>query len=82
MEVKELVNVLESKYKSSKGFMGVDFDVKNTNDLFENVKDEIFSISETIEHSDIEEEFGMTEREANGYVKKLENFLIKYTLKE
>ena len=79
MSIKEAIAILEKDYKSSKGFMGVKLDnVNNLEDLFENVKDEIFSISEIIEHSDIEEEFGMTVREARGYVKKLNNFVVKY----
>jgi hypothetical protein len=76
---KELIKLLETKYKSSKGFMGVQFSgVKSPEDLFENVKDEIFTMTEVIEESDVEAEFGMTVSEARGYVKKLRNFLIKY----
>lgn len=79
MEKKELIKILETKFKSSQGFMGVVIDdVKSSEDLFENIKDEICSITEVIENSDIQEEFGMTEREARGYIKKLNNFLVKY----
>lgn len=74
-----LVRVLEAKYRSSKGFMGVNFDgVKSEDDLLENIEDEIFSITELIEQSDIQEEFGMTEREAKGYVQGLKDFVSKY----
>ncbi|MCM3405486.1 hypothetical protein [Cytobacillus oceanisediminis] len=81
MEVKDLIKILETKYKSSKGFMGVNLDgVTTPEDLFENVKDEILVIEDIIENSYIEHEeaYDMTEREAKGYVKKLNNFLTKY----
>lgn len=61
--------------------MGVNLDGVNTpEDLFENVKDEILVIEDIIENSYIEHEeaYDITKREAKGYVKKLNNFLIKY----
>ena len=77
--VKEGIVLLEKKYKSSKGFMGVNFEnIKNVEGLLENVKDEIFSISQVVEYGDIEEEFEMSTREAKGYIKKLNNFIVKY----
>lgn len=79
MDYKKLIKLLETKCKSSKGFMGVNYDsVKTSEELFENVKDEITSITEVMNYSDIEEEFGMSDREAKGYIKKLENFLVKF----
>lgn len=81
MEVKDLIKELETKCASSKGYMGVYLDeIKSPNDIFENVKDEIMQISSILETSYIEREVGieMTEREAKGYLKKLNNFLKRH----
>lgn len=78
-DIKALIQILESKYTSSKGFMGIEFDgVKSVGDLMENTRNEIFITNELLTYGDIEEEFGMTEREAKGYIKKLNNFIAKY----
>lgn len=79
MELNSLIKELQTKCKSSKGFMGVNLGgVKVKEDLIENVRDEVFSVSELIKHSDIEEEMGLTLREAKGYVKKLESFIERH----
>ena len=80
MTVKKLITELETKCKSANlEFMGVNLDgVKTKEGLLENVKDEIQIISGIIEYSDIEEEHGMTEREAKGYVTKLKNFVKRH----
>jgi hypothetical protein len=81
LEKKELIKILQTKYTSIGGFLGVNIDnVKTIDDLFENIKDEILTIEDILENSDIVEEEGyyMTTNEAKSYVKKLKNFLLKY----
>lgn len=49
--------------------------VKSVSELIEAVKDEITSLNEVMDQSEIKEEFGFSERSAKAYVKKLEKFL-------
>lgn len=79
MNIKELIQILEKKHKSSKGFMGVNFDgLESPSDLFENVRDEIMVITQCLEYDDVTEEYGMSVREAKGYITKLNKFLWIY----
>lgn len=55
--------------------MGVDFDrVETAEDLIQNVKDEICSFEINLDGGYEEDLFGMTTREAKGYLTKLNNF--------
>lgn len=71
----ELMAILDKQ----KGFMGVDFDrVVTPEDLFENVKDEICSFGIALDGGYEEDLWGMTPRQAKGYITRMENFLKKY----
>lgn len=80
MELNKLIDLLEKNCSSANcEYMGVMVDtVQSTEDLFENIEDEIVSIEINIDGGYEEDLWGMTVREAHGYVTRLKNFLKKY----